>query len=494
MTEGRVELKGRSLRQHTARGSVINAMFLIALSSLGLLKGLIVAAFLAPDEYGLFALLGVMLGTLLYLKQVGVSDKFIQQEEADQELAFQKAFTIELLFSGCFFVLLLAAAPLAAFIYGLPELLAPGIVLAFVLPAGVFTTPLWVYYRRMEFLRQRTLESMNPVVSFVVTVALAASGVGYWSLIVGAVAGAYAAAVAAIVASPYPLRLRYEPGTAREYLSFSWPLLVASGGGVLMAQTAALLGELELGVAAVGAMALAARFQQYSQQVDGLVTGTMYPAICAVQDRTELLFESFVKSNRLALMWGMPFGIGVALFAPDLVEFVLGAKWESAVTLFQAFGVIAAVNQIGFNWDAFFRARNETKPLAVVSMLTVASFFLTTVPLLLTLGLDGYAIGIAVGGLTSLAVRSWYLTRLFPALQMARHATRAMAPTVPAVAAVVAVRLLEDSGRTPAFAIGELGLYIFVTAIATLYLERPLLREMAGYLGRGRRPTARAAT
>ena len=41
----------------------------------------------------------------------------------------------------------------------------------------------------------------------------------------------------------------------------------------------------------------------------------MYPAICAVQDRLELLRESFVKSNRLALMWAMPFGVGIALFA-----------------------------------------------------------------------------------------------------------------------------------------------------------------------------------
>ena len=41
--------------------------------------------------------------------------------------------------------------------------------------------------------------------------------------------------------------------------------------------------------------------------------------MCAVADRTELLFETFVKSNRLALMWAMPSGLGLALFAPDLV-------------------------------------------------------------------------------------------------------------------------------------------------------------------------------
>ena len=33
-----------------------------------------------------------------------------------------------------------------------------------------------------------------------------------------------------------------------------------------------------------------------------------------------------MKSKRLALMWGMPFGVGLALFGPDLVEFVLGSN------------------------------------------------------------------------------------------------------------------------------------------------------------------------
>ena len=36
------------------------------------------------------------------------------------------------------------------------------------------------------------------------------------------------------------------------------------------------------------------------------------------------LEEIFVKSNRLAMMWALPFCAGFVLFAPDLVEFVLG--------------------------------------------------------------------------------------------------------------------------------------------------------------------------
>jgi O-antigen/teichoic acid export membrane protein len=481
---GRVELHGRTMRQHTARGTIVNGSYLVLLNGLGLLKMFVVAAFVAPADYGVFAVLGVALGTLMFLKQVGVGDKYIQQDEPDQELAFQKAFTLELLFTGAFFLLILGCVPLFALVYGESKLLAPGLALAFIIPAGVLRAPLWVYYRKMDFVRQRTLQAIDPVVGFVVTVALAVAGAGYWSLVIGLLAGGYSAALAAVLASPYRLRLRYERGTLRSYASFSWPLFIGSASAMVMAQTTALVGEWQLGLAGIGAMALAARLQQWANAADGVVTGTMYPAICAVKDRTDLLFESFVKSNRLALMWGVPFGVAVSLFAGDLVTYVLGDRWQSAVGLFQAFGVVAAITHIGFNWDAFFRARGDTRPVAIVALVTLAAFLCITLPLLVTGGLRGYAFGMAALGLVSLLARGWYLTRLFSALSMARHAARAIAPTIPAVLAVLLARAAIGGERTLSLAVAELVLYVLVTAAATVLLERPLLREVAGYLRR----------
>src|SRR6266567_1073148 len=80
----RVITRGRTLRQHTARGTIINAAFLIALSSLGLLKGFVVAAFLSRGDYGIWGILVVGLATLSWLKGSAIGDKFVQQGEDDQ--------------------------------------------------------------------------------------------------------------------------------------------------------------------------------------------------------------------------------------------------------------------------------------------------------------------------------------------------------------------------------------------------------------------------
>jgi hypothetical protein len=40
-------------------------------------------------------------------------------------------------------------------------------------PAMVLQAPLWVFYRRMDFVQQRLIQAVDPVVGFVVAVALA---------------------------------------------------------------------------------------------------------------------------------------------------------------------------------------------------------------------------------------------------------------------------------------------------------------------------------
>src|SRR5579884_4035536 len=316
-----VDLRGRSIRQHAARGTIINGTFTVLVTAIALARGLLLARFLTRADYGIWGILAVSLGTLTWLKQIGIGDKYLQQDEEDQELAFQQAFTIECIVNGAFILLLLAAVPAVAAIYGRSELLLPGFAISFLLIANVLTAPAWVFGRRLRWGTQRLLQGLGPVVGTVVALALAIAGAGYWALLAGVISGAWATAVAAIYISPYPLRFRLDRRQLRSYLSFSWPLFIASGSSLLMAQAAVFFGNDAVGLAGLGAMTLAMNVSAFAWQVDAIVSGTMYPVICAIQRRVDLLFESFVKSNRVALIWAMPFGVGLALFASDLVHY-----------------------------------------------------------------------------------------------------------------------------------------------------------------------------
>lgn len=478
----RIQTGGRSLRAFAARGVLVNSAFDVGLSGLGLLRGFILAALLSRSDYGIWGILVVSLGVLARLKMVGVSDKYLQQDEPDQERAFQRAFTIELLVTGATIIPIAAALPVIALIYGNSALVAPGLVLLTMLVANALQSPLWVYYRQMDFVRQRSLSLVEPIVGLVVAVALAVAGAGYWSLVLGAVIGAWAGAIVAMRASPFALRWRYDSGSIRVYASYSGPIFIATVCSVILANATLIATNSHLGLAAVGAIALAGTITAFTTRLDDLVSTTLYPAICAVQDRVELLRESFVKSNRLALLWAMPFGFGVALFGADLVHFAIGNKWTPAIVLLQVTGVVAAISHIGFNWDDYFRARSETGPIAVASVAATVTFLAVGLPLLFSDGLTGLAIGIGVQAVVHLAFRARYLRRLFKGFNFAGHALRAILPTLPAVAGVLAFRKLDGGSRTGAMAIAELACYVLMIVAATWFFEKQLVREVIGYL------------
>jgi PST family polysaccharide transporter len=424
--------------------------------------------------------------TILMLGSVGVDDKYVQQDDPDQERAFQIALTCQAVLGVVFFVAVLVGMPLFALLYGHAQMIAPGMVLALALPALVLQMPLWAHYRRMDFARQRTLQAIDPVVSIVAVLALAVAGLGVWALVCGELLGTWCAAVAIARSSPYRLRLRWDRAAVGEYLRFSWPLFVGAISTVLMIQVPVTVSARLLGTAAVGGLALATTISQFTRRVDDVVTQTLYPAVCAVKDRVDLLFESFWKSNRLALLWAAPLGAAAALFAGDFVRYVIGEKWHFAVGLIATFGINALLNQIGFNWTAFFRARGETRPIAVANVFGLVSALAIAIPLLVTHGLIGLGIGLCIATALTVSLRLWYLRRLFGHLPVLGHVVQGVGPTVPAVAAVVALRLLHSHAHGVMWMVVEAIAYALVVVAATYLWQGALLRESLGYL-RGRR-------
>src|ERR671914_520853 len=216
VSDDRLAFPRSDLRRRTARGAVINALFL------------------------------------------GGAEAFVQQSEEGQEEEFQRAFSLELAVSAVFSLAIAAAAPLVALAYGEERLLPLTLAVAYLPLAFALQAPTWIFFRRMDFLRQRLLQAVVPVVTFCVTVPLAAAGVGVWSLVIGPFVGNLAGVAAGIAISPYRLRLRRPRGRLSRYLRFSWPIFVTSFALLVLLQGQILAFDLEGGLAAAGYITLAA--------------------------------------------------------------------------------------------------------------------------------------------------------------------------------------------------------------------------------------------
>ena len=166
--EARFSFPRAELRNRTVRGVALNAAFLALIDGLVLAQGLIVTRLLGPRSIGLYGIVTVTAMTILALKRVGIDEAFVQQTEDAQEVEFQRAFTLELALSACFSVLLCALAPLLVVVYGDDRLLALTVATAYLPLALAAQAPLWVFFRRMDFARQRGLQAIVPAVTFAV--------------------------------------------------------------------------------------------------------------------------------------------------------------------------------------------------------------------------------------------------------------------------------------------------------------------------------------
>src|SRR4051812_364823 len=472
-----------NLRVRTARGGVVNAAFLSGAEALVLAQNLLATALLGPNAIGLYGVVTTTAMTIVALRRVGIDEAFVQTEAHDEEQEFQRALTVELALGLLGALAVAALAPVLAAAYGEDRLLALTLAVSYLPVAFALQAPQWVFFKRMEYVRLRALQAIVPLGTVAVAVPLLLAGLGVWALVIGPFCGNLAAIVTAWRASPYAFRLRPDREAARRYLRFSWPVLVTSAIALLVAQAQVAVFGIKDGLAAAGWITLAATLTRYADRADQILATTIYPAIVRVRERGEVLEELFAKANRLTLIWAFPFGAGLALFGADLIMFVLGDEWRGAIVLLGGLAVAVALQQVGYSWFAFYRARGESWPQAVESAVFGGAFAALAVPGALIWGAWGFVLGRAGCTLCVLAVRAVYVRRLLPGVRLSAIAVRAALPVALASLPVLALRLALWGGeRTLAQALIELALWLAGLALATRRIEGPLLAELRGYL------------
>ena len=364
------------LRVLTARGGAVNAAFLSGAELLVLAQGLLATALLGPDAIGLYGVVTTTAMTIVALRRVGIDEAFVQTAADDEEAEFQRALTVELALGLLGALAVAALAPVLAAAYDDSRLLGLTLAVTYLPVAFALQAPQWVFFKRMEYVRLRTLQAIVPLVTVAVTVPLlllGRRGLGARDRAVLRQRGGDR--------SPRGGRRRTGCGCApdREAARALPALLVAgvrdrvrrAGGGAgpdrgLRARTT--------GWSPAGWITLAATLTRYADRADQILATTIYPAIVRVRDRVDVLDELFEKANRLTLMWAFPFGAGLALFGADLIVFVLGDEWRGAIVLLGGMAVAVALQQVGYSWFAFYRARGESWPQAVESAVFGAAF------------------------------------------------------------------------------------------------------------------------
>src|SRR6185312_5712941 len=179
----------QGLRTATARGGVVNAVFLSGAEGLVLVQGLLATALLGPDAIGLYGVVTTTAMTIVALRRVGIDEAFVQERATDEREEFQRAFTVELGLGLAAALLIAVLAPVLAAVYDDDRLLALTLAVAYLPVAFALQAPQWVFFKRMDYVRLRALQAIVPLGTVAVAVPLLLAGVGVWALVIGPLCG-----------------------------------------------------------------------------------------------------------------------------------------------------------------------------------------------------------------------------------------------------------------------------------------------------------------
>ena len=94
--------------------------------------------------------------------------------------------------------------------------------------AFALQAPQWVFFKRMEYVRLRSLQAIVPLGTVAVVVPLLLLGVEVWALVIGPFVRQHGGDHRRLAGFALPLRLRPDREAARRYLRFSWPVFVTA--------------------------------------------------------------------------------------------------------------------------------------------------------------------------------------------------------------------------------------------------------------------------
>ncbi|HWO33293.1 MAG TPA: oligosaccharide flippase family protein [Candidatus Acidoferrum sp.] len=338
---------GPSRRVMTAmRGGTWTMVGYGASQLLKLASALTLARMLAPQAFGLVALVTVFLSGLEMLSDLGIGMDVVQNARGDDPLFINTAFIIQTVRGVVLWVIATAFAyPFARF-YHQPAVVSLLIVGALsVLLRGLTSGSIWGLTRHVELGRYNLLTTGSDFFGFIVSLTWAILSPTAWALVVGRVAGAFALVVASHWIAKDRVTTSWDPKAAKEILLFGSGIVLATGTYFLSGEAERLVVAKFVNLVELGCFALALSISTAAATgLQQIVLRVFFPmmSVSLREDRTSAV-RHYKKAARVLCIVSASLAAGFIVGSHLFVKIVLGPKYAEAGWMLQLLGVRAAL-------------------------------------------------------------------------------------------------------------------------------------------------------
>lgn len=304
---------------------------------------IILARLLAPDSFGLIAIVMIIINIANVFIQSGLGTALIQKKDAD-DTDFSSVFYTSLFLAAIVYAAIFFSTPLIAKFYNNDELIPIIRVLTLTLFIGVFNSIQYAYIARNMMFKKLFFRSIGAMIpSSIIGIAMAFAGFGVWALVAQQLSNATLSVIIMWFTVPWRPKLAFSLQRLSGLFSFGWKLLLSSILDTIHSQLQGIV---------IGKMFSPASLAFFDRgnhfpflvvnNINNSIQSVMLPSLAAYQDNPpqvkKMMRRAIVTSSFLIVPMMMCLGV----LARSVVLILLGEKWLPCVPFVQVFCFVYA--------------------------------------------------------------------------------------------------------------------------------------------------------
>jgi lipopolysaccharide exporter len=472
-----------------ARAGVLEVGGSLLIKTATVLQTAVAARLYGMSHFGAWGTAMLVLGAITALTALRLDQYLLTAGDEDTRADLDAAFTLTLLagIAGIFFAGVTS--------YVMAHHAGSGIarhvlLLSPVAMGAAFAVPAVMWERQLSFGWSKLPPLVGAAVFLIIAIiARHRMGAGVEGLLAAQVGSTVAAALVTWLFAPLRPRLSLRRSAVRPQLAFSWPLLLAGGLSFVSMRGDDLVIRVLYGEAALAIYLVAFYVPAYLIALVEMLSRVGSPVLAAHKDVKADLRRAFATLSEYIAAVSVPLGVGVALFADDLVRSLYGSDWAVAVPYLQLFAIAFVLRAAtGVHWQVLALIHRRSRYVLWTSIASAAFMVLVAPPLIFRYGIAGGVIysmlQLAVMGP---AVRFPLIISVLGDLSYLRTAAAPLAAgAMAAVCCMLVWSVTGESGFTLTAVLVYVGSYMLALAGLAPQLTRRtvgLIRDGLGLLG-----------
>jgi PST family polysaccharide transporter len=332
----------------------------------------ILARLIAPDEYGLIAMAGVVVALGFLFRDMGTSAALIQKKNLTEELK-NGVFWLNIFVGFILLSFIIISAPIAAQFFSQQKLVPILFLLALSFPISSFASAhLALLERHEKFKNIAIIEALSSLVATILGVGAAYNGWGAYSLVVQALANSILSTILIWNVSSWKPSLhgyRYL-SEIRNIFSYSGNLVVFNFINYFYRNADRYIVGKMMPSPVLGAYDLAYKIMLFPVQTLTFTIGrALFPVLTKLQDQSKEFNETFLRVSFYIALFAFPMMGGLWVLRSDFVDIVLGAKWSLVKEILIWLAPVGMLQALGSSTGGVLAAKGRTDILLKLGLL-----------------------------------------------------------------------------------------------------------------------------